>query len=101
LGGARARPPVPTRRSSDLLDAYDVDQAVRGRLSSRCDARDVTAVTNDAFGEQEADRELCVVARRAHRDGDAFLGAASVGPRVAKDRKSTRLNSSHGKSSDA
>src|SRR5690606_24626017 len=65
------------------LDAHDVDQAVRGRLPARRDARDLLALANDAFGEQKAHRELSVVARRAHRDRDAFLGAAAVGPRVA------------------
>src|SRR5690606_1801068 len=66
------------------LDAHDVDQAVRGRLPARRDARDLLALANDAFGEQKAHRELSVVARRAHRDRDAFLGAAAVGPRVAE-----------------
>ena len=39
---------------------------------------------NDPFGEQEANGEVLVVAGRAHRDRDFFLGAAAVRTRVAE-----------------
>ena len=39
---------------------------------------------DDAFGEQEPDGEILVVAWRPHRDGNGLLRAAAVAPRVAQ-----------------
>src|SRR5690606_41532551 len=89
----------PTRRSSDLareidglvgpqLDAHDVALAGdRVGLAGTGHRRDPRAGRDDAFGKEESERELLVVAGRAHRD--------------RQDRKSTRLNSSHVKISYA
>src|SRR5690606_13319592 len=55
------------------LDPDDVDEAVRRGRAARADGGDVVGGADDAFGVQEADGELDVLAGRAHRDGDALL----------------------------
>src|SRR5204863_3455921 len=53
-------------------------------LAARHHALHVGARVDDPLGEQKTDREILVVARRAHRDRHVFFRAAAVRPRVAE-----------------
>ena len=66
------------------IDAHGVDQAVLVGLAARHDAPHVRIRVDDSFGEQEADREVRVVAGRAHRDRHVFFRPTAVGPRVTE-----------------
>src|SRR5205814_10143863 len=87
-------PSFPTRRSSDL--ASDIGQGVNTLLCQiaaeemHCDPRDVTVVA--------ADTDLTPVDLGAYSSRVTFmvgLAAREACQKLAEDRKSTRLNSSH------
>jgi hypothetical protein len=54
------------------------------RSPARDDALHVGARADDAFREQEPDREILIVPGRAHRDGNRLLDAAAVAARIAQ-----------------
>src|SRR5690606_39984590 len=92
---SRDLPSFPTRRSSDLDELADSLVEIIDRRIDQSDHQDLLIVLQadiaDQLSCQERKREGFAAARHS---GNAHL-AAPV------DRKSTRLNSSHGKSSYA
>src|SRR5207248_11037840 len=87
----RHPPSFPTRRSSDLSAASGAVGAVAGQLAKRAGAR-VVGIAGGADKCRWVEAELGFDACIDHRASD--LGAA-LDRACPKDRKSTRLNSSH------
>src|SRR5690606_40433909 len=92
----RARPPLPPRRSSDLVPTLSARRAAPVPAGTRL----VFGASVTGGGRCLSTQALAVggVARRGQRHGPTRP------PRVRisrSDRKSTRLNSSHVKTSDA
>src|SRR5690606_41392145 len=93
-----APPSVPTRRSSDLASPWTTQPCdlTRGVLSCPCLPR----VANGHWGVRQAQPGWPHVARPVPFNR-ALRGHLLLGRKVGRDRKSTRLNSSHVKISYA
>src|SRR5205814_9969649 len=81
----------PTRRSSDLVERHELD---RGDPEARevLETRRHPAVR--ALGREGSDVQLVEDGARPGRSAPVLVVPGEA-PRVDKDRKSTRLNSSH------
>src|SRR5690606_41213305 len=99
-GAQRARPSFPTRRSSDLAEAVAAQaqrlgaQSVVADISNEAAAEAAVQATVAAFGSVNGLVNCAGIVR-----GEKILG--KNGPHALRDRKSTRLNSSHVKISYA
>jgi hypothetical protein len=60
------------------LYSHDIDEAVLCRRAARPHEVDIVPARDDSLAEQKPDRELVVIAGRAHRDRNAALGALAV-----------------------
>src|SRR5690606_42049739 len=93
-------PSLPTRRSSDLVrrevDLHRADVLVRQRTEPRARAGTRAAAQVAAILDARRTRE-----RRVHRPVTQVGGVVVADPAHLQDRKSTRLNSSHVKTSYA
>src|SRR5699024_12337088 len=89
-----ALPSVPTRRSSDLINNYLLEhKAVADYVRSNGPGKAIFLMFDEKTEElaQELGLEVCLPPARLRNDLDDKL----ITTRVAEDRKSTRLNSSH------
>src|SRR5207245_10641849 len=90
----RVRPPFPPRRSSDLRGQYEQGWLAGERVPGYLDEKDVP---KDSKTETYAAVRLGIETRR-WAGVPFYLRTGKRLPR--RDRKSTRLNSSHGSISD-
>src|SRR5690606_42097925 len=94
-------PPFPTRRSSDLGSSSQVLSRGSDRMRTLDSARSVAAVAVDKLLEWLALEEARDVLGEQCADHAVTVGMQAADVRQNGDRKSTRLNTSHVKTSYA